>query len=87
VVLAYTANTPGLGQWESVELDYDVDSGQWTGQLPLPPEDAPPTLFIVQAVDQGGNVTADDNGGWYYTVAAFSSRPYSLYLPLVMRDD
>jgi hypothetical protein len=80
VVVAYTANTPGVGRWDSVELEYEPHSDRWTGTLPLRPEDAMAALLIVQAVDQGGNVTTDDNQGRYYTVVA-----PRIYLPLMLK--
>ncbi len=83
VVATYTPNTPGQGEWDSVELDYDRASERWTGQLPLLPGDETAPLLIVQTVDRGGNVSADDNGGWYYTSAG--NRHVKVYLPSVLR--
>jgi hypothetical protein len=68
VVVAYTANTPGVGQWDSVELTYQPGSGLWSGLLPLASHTSP--LLLVQAIDRAGNVRADDNDGWYYTPTA-----------------
>ena len=63
VYLTYTGGVgaEGHGTWTTSELTASANH-TWTGSLPL----VSPTWFIVQAVDNAGNVTADDNAGAYY---------------------
>lgn len=64
VLVTYTSNTPGTGTWDSVELAYNSVSQRWVGVVPSLGAEG---LLLVQAIDRGGNVAADDNRGWYYT--------------------
>ncbi|MBN2391000.1 MAG: hypothetical protein JXR84_09760 [Anaerolineae bacterium] len=89
VVVAYTSNASGVGQWESQELGYNAVTQRWEGSIATTPQDANPVLLIVQAVDRGGNVSADDNEGWYYQIPASALVDvdrHQIYLPVVMRQ-
>ncbi|MBN2007210.1 MAG: hypothetical protein JXA21_27920, partial [Anaerolineae bacterium] len=86
VMVAYTLNTSGVGQWESQELVYNPATQRWEGDLPCAPQNEAPMLLIVQAVDRGGNVIADDHAGWYYQVPAIAASLYRIYLPLVVKS-
>jgi len=86
VVAAYTFNTDGRGQWESRELPYNPATQRWEGDIPRAAQSANPTLLIVQAVDRGGNVRADDNDGWYYQIPPAVADRVRLYLPLIVKQ-
>jgi len=75
VVVTYTEDD---GKWKSVDLAWEEETGAWRGPLPTPNA----VEYIVQAVDEAGNVAVDDNDGQYYRLAG---RRY-LYLPLVVRN-
>jgi hypothetical protein len=69
VVVAYT---DGDGAWASTSL---TQSGEtWSGSFPASAD----TEFLVQVVDQAGNVATSDNNGRF-------DEPFSVYLPLVLR--
>jgi len=55
--------TDGQGLWRSTELALDEETGLWVGCITV----EVPIDYVVQAVDDAGNVAWDDNGGLYYT--------------------
>jgi len=77
VLVTYTPNTPGTGVWESVELTREAGDSIWYGTFPLEAGPVQAYRFLVQAVDAVGNVAADDNSGYYYSL------PYQVYMPMV----
>jgi hypothetical protein len=80
VVVSYFEE--GAGTWQSVELQRT--GMRWSGEVP-----ASTTAYIVQVVDEAGNVAYDTNNGRYHEL--FRGTPMStprsttLYLPLVMQ--
>jgi hypothetical protein len=74
VVVAYT---DGEGTWESVNL---AESGRdtWEGTF----QATGAVEYLVQVVDEGGNVTVDDNARRYYQAGREGHR---IYLPVVVR--
>ncbi|HOV47512.1 MAG TPA: PKD domain-containing protein, partial [Anaerolineae bacterium] len=75
VVIAYT---DGSGAWASVSLTQN--HGQWSGNFPASAN----TVFLIQAVDNGGNVAVNDHEGQYFRPG---SGFVAVYLPLVMKSD
>ncbi|MCO6452274.1 MAG: right-handed parallel beta-helix repeat-containing protein, partial [Caldilineales bacterium] len=66
VVATYT---DGSGEWQSLDLDYDLIANRWTGTLA---DVGNSILFMVQAVDEAGNVSTSAAKGDLYGVAAVS---------------
>ena len=56
--------------WQSIDLTVDpLDATHFVGSLPVPSgHSAPQILFMVQAVNGTGLVSADLNGGAYYSI-------------------
>ena len=75
VVIAYTN---GGGAWASVSLTQN--HGQWSGNFPASAD----TVFLIQAVDNGGNVAVNDHEGQYFRPG---SGFVAVYLPLVMKSN
>jgi hypothetical protein len=75
LIIAYTN---GNGAWHSVELTHN--GSVWTGNIPASDQ----TVFFVQAVDNAGNVTTEDNDKQYFP-AEFESQAYTTFLPLIQR--
>jgi hypothetical protein len=75
LVVAYT---DGGGLWQSVDLTQS--GGVWTGSFPADEH----TVFLVQAVDNAGNVATDANSGQYFPVV-FGGKGNTVFLPLVVR--
>jgi len=67
----------GQGAWQSIDLNASGGNA-WVGDIPQ----GDSVSYFVQVVDQAGNVSADNNGGLYYSAAG---RQYRVYLPLVLR--
>jgi len=61
VVVVYT---DGTGPWESLDLTYDPDADEWTGELTGVTGEI---AFMAQAVDGAGNVAASRAKGQYFT--------------------
>jgi hypothetical protein len=61
VVVTWTAGT-GDNQWRTFDLTQNPTSGTWTGTFPVPPAGGL-VDFIVQAVDDAGNVGMNPSSG------------------------
>jgi hypothetical protein len=75
-----TYNVPngnGTGQWKSVELVYDADSGYWLGSAP----GGASTEYFVQVLDAAGNVSISANKGEFYMGETFQT-----FLPVLLRN-
>ncbi|WP_088319822.1 LamG-like jellyroll fold domain-containing protein [Kineosporia sp. R_H_3] len=74
VWVTYTGvpGSPFHGTWASVDLTQDtVDTTLWRGVVDLPTgQSAGDVRFLVQAVNGVGLVSADDNGGRFWTPGA-----------------
>ncbi|MEZ4831019.1 MAG: C25 family cysteine peptidase [Caldilineaceae bacterium] len=88
VVVAFTDNLlNGQGEWFSADLSLDVASQKWTGEITGTLQ----TVYFVQVVDTGGNITVDDNKGRYYSLqsplplAQGTTTESRLYLPAISR--
>src|SRR5262249_45005562 len=68
--------TTGNGRWQSLALSENSATNTWHGMLPLTTAE-----FVVQAVDQAGNVGVNDNQGKYFNIGGKNR----LYLPIVNR--
>lgn len=85
---AVVAFTAGEGRWASTDLAFDPAAQKWTGVI----TGAITTQFLVQVVDNAGNVAVNDNKGRYYTLAVpaplATGKPLSgwnVYLPAMRR--
>ncbi len=66
VWLTYTEEQAGpVGHWRSLTLT-PLDNAMWQGRVPI----TRPVRYLVQAVDDAGNVTAVDNDGAYFRAPA-----------------
>jgi parallel beta-helix repeat protein len=59
VVIAHTADD---GRWRSTDLAWDTGLGVWKGSIPITTS----IEYLVQAVDNAGNVASNDNNGAYH---------------------
>lgn len=69
VVVVYT---DGKGVWTSTSLT--LSEGKWSGSFPVSAK----AEFVVQVVDQAGNVATSHNDGDYFEL-------FAIYLPVVLR--
>jgi hypothetical protein len=77
VVAAYT---DGSGQWDSVDLSFDISWDKWTGSFSGDAD----SLYFIQALDGAGNVTYVTEKGTFFTPVVDVT--YSVYLPLVVQE-
>jgi len=69
----------GRGAWRTVDLALDPGTKRWLGTVPA---GAP---YFVQAVDEGGNVSVDDNEGRYHGPAPSCRPAKTVHLPFAER--
>jgi hypothetical protein len=83
VVRVVVAHTDGQGRWHSQDLVNDDTIGIWTGTITGTTESG----YLVQVVDDAGNVAINDNKGRYHPLLSplplVGSSDNTLYLPLI----
>ncbi len=77
VWVTYTTNSAGSQGWASTDLTQSpTDSTLWTGSFPAPAGGDPTQgLFMVQAVNGVGEVSMNNNDGYYFTPSLTPGAP------------
>jgi hypothetical protein len=78
LVTIHAPSGKGTGVWHSLDLQFDDQAGVW--RLFVPGLNASSLQYLVQAMDQAGNVTLSSNKGMFYGAIR------GVFLPLVMRN-